>query len=462
LVASQKSGVGKTTTAVNLAGAAAQAGTRVLLFDADPLGSVSTTLQLAGHPLRQRLRPAGIDLPGVFVSEVVPGLDVLSPYEDGSCTDSEFDELLRVTASAPFRDCYGCMVVSAPPFLGTGASQLLRSCDELLIVMQAEATAHRTLPAFLEMIHRAEYGPRELHLRGILLTLPDGEIQGGRCERELRGRFGSRILPQVIPFDEEVGKALRQGLVLTHTKAAAPAAQKYRQLVGALALASEPRMTAPARVAVALREAAAAVRAAAVAVGAGALSGEREAADIAAPAPRSTPDTSEGGAPSSPPRARKGARRGLRPALPQSSPSAAARNSGAAQSSAAVSRDPDPATTASTARRRAAPQKESVPLWPLWVVLAGAAGVGLRFVPETNSLLPVFVGAGASAGILAFLWVVLWYQEKTTRRAAAPARTPLRPAKSSGIGGARSEVATRLNTLTRRSTRPSKRDLRAR
>ena len=88
LVASQKGGVGKTTTSINLAAAAAMAGARVLLLDADPLSNISTSLNLAEHPGRQPLRQSGIELPGMLVSNVLPGLDVLCPYEDGGCSDA--------------------------------------------------------------------------------------------------------------------------------------------------------------------------------------------------------------------------------------------------------------------------------------------------------------------------------------------------------------------------------------
>ena len=70
LVASQKSGVGKTTTSVNLAAAAALAGTRVLLLDADPLSSVAAMLGLHAHANRRTLRQEGLDLPGVLVCDV--------------------------------------------------------------------------------------------------------------------------------------------------------------------------------------------------------------------------------------------------------------------------------------------------------------------------------------------------------------------------------------------------------
>src|SRR5689334_6460655 len=97
LVASQKGGVGKTTTSINLAAAAARAGARVLLLDADPLSSVTNALNLTTHPQRRTLRQVGLDLPGVLICDVLPNLDVLSPYEAGPCTDADLDDLLRLT-----------------------------------------------------------------------------------------------------------------------------------------------------------------------------------------------------------------------------------------------------------------------------------------------------------------------------------------------------------------------------
>src|SRR5262249_4331963 len=72
---------------------------------------------------------------------------------------------------------------------------------------------------------------------------PASEQAGGRCERELRGRFGSRILPQVVPFDGSVGKALLFGQIACHAQREAPVAQAYHGLVENLQLAGGARET---------------------------------------------------------------------------------------------------------------------------------------------------------------------------------------------------------------------------
>jgi chromosome partitioning protein len=240
LVASQKGGIGKTTTSINLAGATAMFGARVLLLDVDPLSGISASLNLSEHPRRQSMRAEGIDLPGVLVTGVLPGLDLLNPYEEGGCSDQDLDDLLKLLASPEIQDAYDCLIINTPPFLGANASQLLGAADEYLLVMRAEPMAYRTLPAFQELIHRSQRDHR-VAMKGILLTLAEGEPPGGRWDRELRGRFGTRILPQVVPFDEEVGKAVLFGQVAVSAVPDAPASQSYHSLVAELALAADAK-----------------------------------------------------------------------------------------------------------------------------------------------------------------------------------------------------------------------------
>jgi chromosome partitioning protein len=439
LVASQKSGVGKTTTTINLAAAAARAGARVLLLDADPLSSVSAALNLPEHPQRRALRQAGVDLPGVLVCNVVPGLDVLSPYEEGGCSDADLDRLLRASATPAFQESYGCLVVAAPPFLGANSGPLLAACDDYVVVMRAEPGSYRTLPAFLELVQRGRQGSEPIRLRGILVTLPEGEFVGGRAERELRGRLGGRILPQVIPFDAEAVRAREQGLALVQAAPESPAAEQYQALMAGLSLAEQAGEQADAEAEASLRRAAAAVQ-----VAKGKSRAVRTLAAVAVPAADELPGLEDPPPPSFAPEAPAalddapdlGAP--VEPEMPTVSqiihlPSLPRRSAPAPRPepeprpkrkprveppSEPAAETPAPAA----AEKPAAPGASSYP-WLIWIGAAIVFGVGLRYITLPEFMLPIAVGVAASAAAVLLLRLLMTADAPP----AAPPKLPARP-----------------------------------
>jgi hypothetical protein len=126
--------------------------------------------------------------------------------------------------------------------MGPNPGQLISACDEFLLVMRAEAMAYRTLPAFLELMQRSKTAAQHpIKMRGILLTLPEGEEVGARWERELRGRLGTRVLPQVIPHDEAVTQASMAYQIISHASVQGVAAEAYRSVAETLELPTASR-----------------------------------------------------------------------------------------------------------------------------------------------------------------------------------------------------------------------------
>jgi chromosome partitioning protein len=236
LVASQTNGVGKTTTAINLAAAISHAGGRVLLIDADPVGGVGMALNLRDHANRSPLAACGVDLPGSVLFDVMPGLDILIPYDGDTCRDDQLERLLQLTANPSAGARYCCRILNTPAFLGSNPSLLLKSCDELVLVMRADQYSSRTLPAFLELVHRHNRDCRSIQFHGILLTLPDNEPDALECAKEMRGRFGRRILPHIIPYDQIIPDLSDSGHIVAGSHPETPAARHYQKVASTLNL----------------------------------------------------------------------------------------------------------------------------------------------------------------------------------------------------------------------------------
>jgi chromosome partitioning protein len=475
LVASQKSGVGKTTTSMNLAAAAARKGTRVLLLDADPLSNVSTALNLAEHPNRRPLRQAGIELPGVLVPNFVPGLDILSPYDEGRCSDDDLDRLLQALTTPMARHCYGSIVVDSPPFLGANPAQLVGSCDEFLLVMRAEATAYRTLPAFQELVQRSGRNGHSIQMRGILLTLALGDDPGCRWERELRGRFGARILPEVIPHDETIDNALRSGQIGSSLHPDSAAARQFRQLAAKLGLTEESCAAATAeKVTQALRDAAAEVGPALVPA--------PEPATVPAPeppiesgredlTPRLPAAAPEPVKPAAPPilRPRRLGRSGeiIRPArservTPTGSPPV--RPSGRLKKVAANAPPPEEPSTPPASPplpAQAAAGNALGQLWPLWILLGAVLGGGLRFLPTFSAQLPLLVGLGVAVIAVLLLRGLPVGQDAAASASSDKTRVRARPRDHKKVVArpeAKKDAVARLASLTNGMPKSARRD----
>ncbi len=238
-IANQKGGVGKTTTAVNLAACVAEAGYESLLIDIDPQSNATLGLGIDKHiqPTVYDALVGDLDLADTVVASGIANLGVVPAGPDLAGATIELPRVegsenrLR-DALAPLRDGYAFVFLDCPPSLGPLTVNALVAADRVIVPVQAEYFALEGLAGLLDTLSlvQRELNPR-LTVAGMLLTMHDGRTRLAQdVEREVREHFPSLVFETVIPRNVRIGESPSFGQPVIHYDPHCAGADAYFEL----------------------------------------------------------------------------------------------------------------------------------------------------------------------------------------------------------------------------------------
>lgn len=241
-IANQKGGVGKTTTAVNLATALAACEKRVLMLDLDPQGNASTGLGISPAERLNGIYPVVVDaapLAERILPSMVPGMSVCPAGVELSAAEIELIDRPRrefrlKDALRPVVGSYDFIIIDCPPALGLLTLNALVAADAVIVPLQTEFYALEGLSHLIGTIDRVkQHLNPTLEIQGIVLTMYDRRNNLCRLVAEdVRAHFGNRVYSSIIPRNVRVSEAPSHGKPALIYDLKCPGSRAYVHLAG--------------------------------------------------------------------------------------------------------------------------------------------------------------------------------------------------------------------------------------
>jgi chromosome partitioning protein len=251
-VANQKGGVGKTTTAINLAASLALSEQRTLLVDCDPQGNTTAGIGFAKDPARRTLYNAlilGEPLDRILLKTQIEGLDLIPA--DKNLVGAEV-ELVAVenrehqlkNLLAQVKDNYAYIIMDCPPALGLLTLNALTAADSVLVPIQTEYLALEGVSELLDTLMRIRRTLNaNLAIEGIVLTMYDERTTlSKQVASDLRSFFGGQVFESIIPRNVRLAEAPSHGKPIHFYDIHSRGAEAYTNLAKEVILNGQKRI----------------------------------------------------------------------------------------------------------------------------------------------------------------------------------------------------------------------------